>query len=223
MKRLALLLCTERCCSSQLMGIFSFRQGPARKRKIIKTILIIKIWIADFRRWRKHELFLRDDHATKICDIFFFCCRSQPGVYQVCLFKSFFFLSVSGHRDFWVEAISGAINLISSAAALHQLTPAQFSFVELLRCYAATHINQSYLMSCYRFPIKDRQLPAKSTSRKRLCRQKHDIRSLNLHQISLQCQHFHSGSACQICPLGKSLLPAILSGNHYDRLTKMSN
>lgn len=65
--------------------------------------------------------------------IFFFCCRSQPGVYQVCLFKSF--LSVSGHRDFWVEAISCAINLISSAAALHQLTPAQFSFVGLLRCY----------------------------------------------------------------------------------------
>lgn len=92
MKRLALLLFTERRCSSQLMGIFSFRQGLARKRKMMKIILIVKIWIADFRLWRKHELFLWDDHATKICVVFcfFFCCRSQPGVYQVCLFKSFF-------------------------------------------------------------------------------------------------------------------------------------
>lgn len=42
-KRLASLLFTERRCSSQLMGMFSFRQGLARKGKIMKIILIVKI------------------------------------------------------------------------------------------------------------------------------------------------------------------------------------
>lgn len=39
---------------------------------------------------------------------------------------------------------------------------------------------------------------------------------LKLRRISRRCQHFYAGRACQMCPLGKSLLSAILSGNHGD-------
>lgn len=39
---------------------------------------------------------------------------------------------------------------------------------------------------------------------------------LNLRRISRRCQHFHAGRACQMCPLGKSLLSAILSKIHSD-------
>lgn len=87
------------------------------------------------------------------------------------------------------------------------------SFLQLLRCSR----HQSHPIRCLvtvpQLKTDSRlRLPLKSTSWMRLCRQKHDVRSPEPRR----CQHFHAGSACQMCPLGKSLLSAVLSGNPDD-------